>query len=368
MSRIWARFGTLGGRKAFPELLSRATSALMDRSIRPILLERSIRHVHGAPVLDCGVDEVILICVVRNGAFYVDSFVNHHFSLGVRHIVLLDNDSTDDTVKMASAYDRVTVLSTKLPYRNYENLMKVYLARRFSRGRWNLTCDIDEFFDYPFSDRMPIEALLRYLNEKGFSAVVAQMLDLFSEKPLSLLRDEPPGALDRVYDHYDTEHIVRDDYVWSTLSNDAVKMHYGGVRKAVFGTMNGLTKAALVLVRDEIQLFRDWHHAENALVADFTCVLRHYPFTASFYEKVREAAGTGRYGFLTNDEYRAYWDVLSKNPGLNLRLHTSRRYTGMEVLLREGFLIASRDYLDWVRSHAAPGEPPGDRPDGTALV
>ena len=327
--------------------------------------------MHGELAPDYGIDEVILICVVRNGAYYVDSFVNHHVSLGIRHIVFLDNDSTDDTVKLASAHDRVTVLSTKLPYRDYENLMKAYLARRFSRGRWNLCCDIDEFFDYPSSDRIPIAAFLRYLNERGFSAVVAQMLDLFSDGPLSSLRDDPRTALDRAYDHYDTEHIVRDDYVWSTLSSDAVKMHYGGVRKAVFGTMNGLTKAALVLVRDEIRLFRDWHHAENALVADLTCVLRHYPFTASFYEKVREAARTGRYGFVTSDEYRTYWDVLSKDPGLNLRLPTARKYSGTEQLLREGFLVASREYLDWVESHPTSGEPPGhprERPDGKALA
>jgi hypothetical protein len=65
--------------------------------------------------------------------------------------------------------------------------MKEYLVRRFSKGRWNLCVDIDEFFDLPFSTIATMNALLHYLNMKRYSAVIAQMLDLFSELPLSKL-------------------------------------------------------------------------------------------------------------------------------------------------------------------------------------
>jgi hypothetical protein len=198
---------------------------------------------------------------------------------------------------------------------------------------------------------MRIDSLLRYLNVRGYTAVVAQMLDLFSDLPLSQLRDNPDEDITKNYIYYDISNISKGDYEYSRLSNDEIKMHWGGIRKTLFGTNNGLTKAPLVFVGPRIQLFRDWHHAENAYVANFTCALLHYPFTSSFYDKVRDAAATKRYGYLTSDEYDMYWRRLSEEPELNLRLETSRRYAGIESLLDEGFLVASPDYLDRVRAH-----------------
>jgi hypothetical protein len=78
--------------------------------------------------------------------------------------------------------------------------------------------------------------------------------------------------------------------------------------------------------------------------------LLHYPFTSVFYDKVREAAATKRYGYLTSDEYDLYWARLSREPRLSLRLDTARRYAGVEFLIDEGFLVASPDYLDWGRA------------------
>jgi hypothetical protein len=99
-----------------------------------------------------------------------------------------------------------------------------------------------------------------------------------------------------------------------------------------------------------IKLFRGWHHAVNAYVADFTCALLHYPFTSSFYNKVKDAAATGRYGHVTSDEYRKYWSRLSEEPDLKLCVVTGKRYNGIEALLDERFLVASADYTDYVRA------------------
>jgi glycosyltransferase involved in cell wall biosynthesis len=307
-----------------------------------------VRHVHGTSKLNYSEDELIVICVVRNGRVYVNSFVKYYFRLGVKHIVFLDNGSTDNTVELASRYDNVTILKTDLPYSKYENLMKAYLARRFSKGRWNLCADIDEFFDWPFSQVVSARSLLRYLNARNYTAVVAQMLDLFSDLPLSEVKDDPEEDITKNYNYYDISDISKTNYVFSQLSYDAVKQHNCGIRKTIFGSNNGLTKAPLVFVDRRIQLFKVWHHAENAYIADFTCVLLHYPFTSSFYDKVKDASATKRYGFWTSDEYDLYWARLSREPGLTLRLDTSRRYMGVEPLIDEGFLVASSDYLDWV--------------------
>jgi hypothetical protein len=245
----------------------------------------------------------------------------------------------------------VTVLAADVPYTRYENLMKDYLARRFSTGRWNLHVDIDELFDYPGSDVLSLENLLRYLSERGFTAVVAQMLDFFTDTPLSKISDRAGEDLKNFYIYYDLSDIEKMSYRWT--SNSDIQMHMGGIRKTVFGTRNGLTKAPLVFVGPGILLFQEWHHAANACIADFTCVLYHYPFTGSFFEKVRDAAVTKRYGFVTSDEYDLYWKRLSREPDLNLCLDTAQRYTGVDSLLDEGFLVASPAYLEWVQAVSA---------------
>ena len=320
---------------------------------RLIKLSNNIYHIHGRVSLNYSNDELIVVCVVRNGLIYINSFIKHYFNLGVKHIVFLDNGSSDDTIKLASAYNSVTVLKTDLPYSKYENVMKDYLVRRFSKGRWNLCVDIDEFFDWPYSGMVKLDALLRYLNVRGYTAVLAQMLDLFSDLPLSQLRDNPEEDITKNYRYYDISSIFKCDYRYSRLSTDEIKYHSGGIRKALFDTNNGLTKAPLVFVGPRIQLFKDWHHARNAYIADFTCALLHYPFTSSFYDKVREAAATKRFGYVTSDEYDMYWRRLSREPELCFRLKTSRRYAGIESLLDEGFLVASPEYLDWVRAYSS---------------
>jgi hypothetical protein len=342
--------------RLFPKEVRLAARRLLQ-SIALLKLGRRVSHVFGKTHLEYSDDELVVICVVRNGSIYANSFIKHYFSLGAKHIVFLDNGSTDDTVKILCNYDNVTVLKTDAPYSKYENQMKEYLARRFSMGRWNLCADIDEFFDWPFSSTLKVGSLLRYLNDRGYTALVAQMLDLFSDTPLSQLNDSPQDDIVEKYKYYDISNITKTAYKHSNNSNDQIKMHWGGIRKTLFGTNNGLTKVPLVFVGPRIKLFQTraaaggGHHVENARLADFTSALLHCPFTRSFYEKVKDAYVTKRYGYITSDEYDMYWRRLRENPNLSFRLETSQRYAGIESLLEEGFLMVSADYLDWVRAH-----------------
>jgi hypothetical protein len=80
-------------------------------------LHRSIEYLHGPAEIPYGEDELVVVCIVRDSRPYVRSFVEHYLSLGVRHIVFLDNNSSDGTVSAARRYDNVTVLRTKIPYK-----------------------------------------------------------------------------------------------------------------------------------------------------------------------------------------------------------------------------------------------------------
>lgn len=339
--------------------LTARSEAFLEYSVRPPLLRARIHHVHGPRTIEYERDQLLVLCVVRNGAQHVAAFLEHHLSLGATHIVLLDNDSTDDTIDLARGSDRVTILRTSCPYRVYETPMKRYLVDRFSRDRWALIADIDERFDYPFSDVLGVRELLAYLNQHSYTAVVGQMLDLFSDCPVRSPATTAEDSLHGAHVYYDISNIRKTHYGYGILSNSNVKMHSGGIRKTVFGTDNGLTKAALVRASRATDLFASWHHAEHAVIADFTGVLLHYPFFGPFYEKVREAVQTSRYGTSAGHEYIKYWTRLKDDPELCLKRDTASIFTGVNALLDTGFLTVSPQYLRWVD---AAQTNPGPRP------
>src|SRR5919112_882170 len=110
-----------------------------------ILLERfqkwilhfNLEHLYGPEEVAYEADELVVVCLVRDGRPYVKSFVEHYLSMGVKHIFFLDNGSTDGTVEALKGYENVTVLRTALPYKEYEYSLKQYLVARFGKkGRW----------------------------------------------------------------------------------------------------------------------------------------------------------------------------------------------------------------------------------------
>src|SRR5215210_6883062 len=108
----------------------------------------SIQLLHGPERVQYDTNELVVLCLVRDGRPYVRSFVEHYLSLGAKHIFLLDNGSTDGTLEVASEHESVTVFQSTLPFKDYQSTMKQYLVERFARGRWSLSVDIDELFDY----------------------------------------------------------------------------------------------------------------------------------------------------------------------------------------------------------------------------
>src|SRR5919107_4450606 len=253
-----------------------APHGLLLERLQKWILHFNLEHLHGPEEVAYEADELVVVCSVRDGRPYVKSFVEHYASMGAKHMVFLDNGSTDGTVEALKGYDSVTVLRTALPFKRYALLVRQYLIERFGRGRWCLCVDIDELFDYPYSDVVGLASLLRYLNERSYTAVAAQMLDMFPEEPLSEAaseEDEPLKERHRFYDVSDISRIsikelprLRNNMLQSdaikafsggirlprlrnnTLESDEIEIFNGAIRKTVFGGWNfNLTKFPLVV-------------------------------------------------------------------------------------------------------------------------
>jgi hypothetical protein len=321
-----------------------------------------VEHLHGLAEIPYGDDELVVVCLVRDGEPWVSTFVEHYFSLGAKHLVFLDNNSTDGTVAAASGHDGVTVLRTALPFgadvegTGGQVVMRQYLIERFGRGRWSLCVDVDELFDYPYSDVIGLDSLLSYLNSKSYTAVMAQMLDMFPERPLLELAGEPDEPLKEVHRFYDISGLERMDSkkrAWNlsrdnnTLESDEIEWFAGGLRRRVFDLPGPwLTKYPLVFCDGTLEP-KPPHGVRNARIADLTCVLCHYKFLRHFREQVVQAVREQQY-HRKSRAYKKYLETLEKNPGLRLKQETSVEIKSVNELLDNRFLIASEDYVRWV--------------------
>jgi Glycosyl transferase family 2 len=297
-----------------------------------LIVHPNVEHVRGPEEVTYTMDELVVLCLVRNGRPYVSSFIEHYSSMGVKHMVFLDNGSTDGTVEALKSYDNVTVLQSMLPFKRYQMLMKQYLIERFGRGRWT------------------------YLNENSYTAVVAQMLDMFPQEPVSDAVSDEDEPLKELHRFYDISNVREQDYwefpfvsgVGNVLANEEIGIYRNGIQNTVFGTLPALTKHPLILLDGEVKpVDRSAHSVSNARIADLTCVLFHYKFTNHLYELIRDAARRENY-MRDSGKQKKWLKVLEETPELLVKSDTSRELKDVNDLVENGFLIVSEEYMSWV--------------------
>ncbi|HUO84570.1 MAG TPA: glycosyltransferase family 2 protein, partial [Thermoanaerobaculia bacterium] len=215
---IWLRWRRRAGRGARALLGQRYGGALRAlltarnalrgpiEDLREFLIRWRLDHVRGPRRIETRSNELIVACVVRDGAPWLEAFLAHYRRLGAAHFVFVDNDSSDRTAEILSRpADDVTVFRTAAPFRRWQYAIRRWIAHRFAGDGWVLIADIDELFDYPRSSELSLTAFLGYLNEYRYSGVAIQMLELFSpESP----RDCPGAGLVQCCRFYDLSSIA----------------------------------------------------------------------------------------------------------------------------------------------------------------
>jgi hypothetical protein len=317
-----------------------------------------VRHVHGPEEVSLRDDEFVVVCLVRDGQPWIGPFIQHYFSLGAKHIVFLDNGSADETVPIAVRHHNVTVLRSALPYGSYELPLTRYLIERFGKGRWSLCADVDEFFDYPYSEVIGLDSVLGYLNSKSYTAVAAQMLDMFPDAPLAGRSGEPGESFQERHKLCDLSGIRRMGLEKhsgrnNVFDNADMEILAGGIRETVFGVRPRLTKFPLVFSDGRVKSKQESsHQIDNARIADFSGVLFHYKFIGRFYDQTVQAVREENH-WNDSAHYKQYLEVLDNNPGLTLKRDTSREIEGVDDLLEERFVVVSDDYVGWVDAEEA---------------
>lgn len=314
-----------------------------------------IEHLAGPARMRVPAGEMVVLALARNAMAHLPTFLSHYERLGARHIVLMDNGSTDDTVRYAGGRSNLSLFRTHLPFRRFQAMLKRWMVRQFGMGGgWSLVADIDELFDYPFARRLSLSDFLAYLEQHGYDAVCVQNLEMVPRESLSALQGRQAGNLEETHRYYDISDIRHaDDAIWlrrNHLDMDGFHSHTGGVWETVFGyTGSQLTKQPLFRASSRVRVFPyNVHYVTGGRLADVTGVFRHYKYTGRFVEHVREELERRQY-YGRAEIFQYYRRALEANPELTLYRPSSREYHGAEELLESGFLIASPRFLEWVK-------------------
>lgn len=339
--------------------------------VYPESLRNKVSHVakdckiiHGKQKLLRVKNSVIVICLVKNGEYYIQSFIDHYVRISIVHIYLMDNGSTDRTIEIAKKYDCVTVLECKLPFGEYKLAMREFLAETFGKNSWCLSVDIDEFWEFPFCEQISLTQFIHYLDEFGFTGCIAHQLDLFDEgvlsksgKKNSTIKDLRYFDLSDVY--YWRKGIDKDDkciddrlqvfFSGNNISSFDIPVMARGVRWFLFGITPILTKVALFKLVYPVNPFvKSSHRLEGAVFADVSCVLIHKILNQHLYNKAIQCAKEESY----YNKSVNYKQIAEKLLLASIHLPKYRKlYQSVNDLIGLNFLHISKEYEKYVLSH-----------------
>lgn len=347
-------------RVQFLRALQYLEPALEDRpkAHAPPSLWQQIRHRSGPRQLAGDGDSCVLVCLVRNGREHLASFLRHYRALGVEQFVFIDNGSDDGTLELLEQDPAITIYETSLPHKYYENQIRRLVIEQHCRQRWCLNVDIDELFDYPLSGQLSLRGLLRYLRQRGATAMAGHMLDMYDREQRWL--DAADLDLREAYPNYDLSALERADYHNPELAaysdqnvlQAEIPCFSGGIRQTIFGSKRGtrylLIKHPLIFLDGQLEPVTHPHYSNHATISDVTCVLYHYKFTPSFKDKALESRASARYVKFAQQQYEQYLGKLARDGSLAIDTPGTRRLSSVDELLAQGFVRVSAEYRRFV--------------------
>lgn len=149
---------------------------------------------------------VLLIATLRNETLRLPHFMRHYRDLGVRHFLLIDNDSDDGSREFLSDQPDVSLWTTKSSYRasRFGVDWAGWLRIRYGHGHWCLTVDVDELLIYSGMDHLNLSDLSRRLDARGMAGFGALMIELFPKGPVGAAAYSPAQEPTEVLSWFDS--------------------------------------------------------------------------------------------------------------------------------------------------------------------
>lgn len=299
--------------------------------------------------------EIRLFAIMRNESLRLPYFLDYYKSMGIARFFLIDNNSTDDSVRIALQCDAVHVFQTTDSYTNHWYWME-HLLEKYGKGHWCVVVDIDELLCFPHAERLSIPQICQFLEETGSTAFRALLLDLYADEPVNDSIYTPGQDPLTVVSNFDKgyEEITfsfLDHLRWQFFES---VIFTGGMRDRVFGKSTPpsiLSKISLFKYLPGTYLVQGMHAISGAKVSELQGVVFHTKFLHDFIEEVREeCVREQHYG--NAFYYKQFNQRITQNPSLNLSYADSVRFQDSAQLVELGLMKTNDRFEEFARKQA----------------
>lgn len=288
-----------------------------------------------------------LFTCVKNAYVRLPFFLEYYRKLGIGTFFIVDNASCDETRGFLLKQKDVRLFETADSYQesNAGRIWTDQLMETHAQDAWCLTVDVDEFFLFPFCERLSLPKFCEYLETHNFQGVFSILLDFYNRGPLREAHYRPGDDVFSVCDHHDRI----DSYVAHGETYFPFINVRGGARQRSVFNMGKVTsgppqkKIPLVKYHSGFKYLYSTHGSSAIRLADVSGVLAHFKFFADCCEQFeKEHKSRDRKNPL---DYHRYAKRLAVDNTLYDN-HHSIRYKSPASLTSQGFMALSGAYFD----------------------
>ncbi|MDO5612411.1 MAG: glycosyltransferase family 2 protein [Paracoccus sp. (in: a-proteobacteria)] len=308
-------------------------------------LRKTFRHISGPRQVTLGKDQIGLVLLGRNNAYFLEECVRYHRQMGVDHVVYVDNESTDSSVEIASSLPNTTVAVCSASFRDYQKYIRRLAVTEYLKGGWRLAIDCDEIFDYPHSDKVSLHDLVRRLDAGGYSGMISYMLEMVPSDPVRNYDETVPfSQVRKAFSGYSLDGIESYDYSsadaplayflqQNQISGVGLPILFGGIRRQVFGENCCLIKHPLFKMSGNIDPMAHPHVTTGLRCPSFTGILHHYKFAGGVVQREQKLIEQKR---LSHNEAESRAKAFADNSDLSFAPFITGHNPDPTVMLQHG--------------------------------
>jgi tetratricopeptide (TPR) repeat protein len=210
---------------------------------------------------------LVCVVVVRDEDEVLRHFIEHHRALGVTAFIIIDNRSAEHPAAVLAGIEGVELTFVSAPQSFVaarHGMMWINDVLEARLCDWLLFLDADELLTYPGADRLPLPALLDHLDQRGETAMLGTMVDVYDR---GIVRGGMPSAGMAEQQLFHASRVVQGSLV-------APWCHIAGGLRALSRHTTMMHKLPLVKAGAGIRYVSN-HHATSCVVAATSAVLVH---------------------------------------------------------------------------------------------
>ncbi|MRX70501.1 Glycosyl transferase family 2 [Flavobacterium resistens] len=297
-------------------------------------------------------DEIRLFAIMRNEELRLPYFFEYYKKIGVDRFFIIDNNSSDNSVSIASKNDNVHIYSTTDNFKNFWFWME-YLLKKFGSDQWCLVVDIDELFAFPYSEKLKLADLINFLEKEESTSIRSFLLDMYSEKSIKSTHynagENPLLQIPFFDSSYETGNFRFIDK--KSYSFFDTKSFTGGMRKRVFGDISiphVLSKISLFKNQKQTYLTDGMHAINNSQISNIQGAVFHTKFLFDFIEEVNEEIKREQH-FRNAFYYKHYEKEIAKTEDINLYCESSVKYIDTNQLINLGIMATTASFDNYAQ-------------------